>query len=141
MAHVDAGTSTNRCVPRENVLAGPTGTSVPLRGVYVTSRLNRNGRLLISTRCSFFSGSPSERNLKVKRRKDSVGLWGQSRSQAQRPGTGGWTDGFGRGVAHTHTSITLRNNMDPVFNLGHEHLVALTGIPHGQQAPHSKSIR
>ena len=74
----------------------------------VTSCLNRNDRLLISTRNSFFFGSPSARNLKVKcawlgatlgwvtdwevdpgcarvrtkcTGKTSVGLWGQSRSR------------------------------------------------------------
>src|SRR4051812_27680962 len=76
--------------------------------MYVTSWLNRNDRLLISTRCTFFSGRPDPKNSKVKRAwlgailgwvtdreivpgcarvrtkcvgKTSVGLWGQSRSR------------------------------------------------------------
>ena len=35
--------------------------------VCVTSWLSRNERLLISTRCTFFSGSPDPKNSKVKR--------------------------------------------------------------------------
>ena len=43
--------------------------------MYVTAQdLNRNDRLLISTRCTFFSGSPSEKNYQVKRARLGVVL-------------------------------------------------------------------